>query len=61
MLMLRLLKTALFLTRVLPDPVVRWIFYPLGTLAYLTRPDQRRALIAILRLVLGQIRCLRLQ
>ena len=54
MLMLRLLKTALFLTRVLPDPVVRWVFYPLGTLAYLTRPEQRRAIIANQRQVLGR-------
>ena len=60
MLMLRLLKTALFLTRVLPDPVVRWIFYPLGTLAYLIRPEQRRAIIANQRQVLGPSSGLRL-
>ena len=60
MVMLRLLKTALFLTRVLPDPVVRWIFYPLGTLAYLIRPEQRRAIIANQRQVLGQGSALRL-
>ena len=60
MLMLRLLKISLFLTRVLPDPVVRWIFYPLGTLAYLTRPEQRRAIIANQRQVVGPAGGLRL-
>ena len=60
MLILRLLKTALFLTRVLPDPVVRWIFYPLGTLAYATRPEHRRAIIANQRQVLGRASWLRL-
>ena len=60
MLMLRLLKISLFLTRVLPDPVVRWIFYPLGTLAYLIRPEQRRTIIANQRQVLGQGSGLRL-
>ena len=60
MLMLRLLKIALFLTRVLPDPVVRAGFYPLGTLAYAIRPAPRRTIIANQRQVLGPVSALRL-
>lgn len=58
---LRALKLGLWLTRWLPFPVQRSLYYPLGVLFYLSRPATRRVIIANQRQVLATRSRLHLQ